>query len=229
MFLSVLTELWDVKWGRRFPDAFVESLHHVYSDHHPLLLLCKGVCVSVGPRPFWFEVSWTMHHGFEQVVCSTWEGDDWHIWNKLNMVSKEAIIFNKEMFGNIFKKKRILEGRIKGVQEKLERGNSLSLALLERDLQKEYSDMLRQEELFWFQKSNEKWVKLGDRNTSFFHTHMIMRRKRNKVIGLFLSNGTWSNDENVLKKEALDFYQSLFCSTEDIDLSILSNAFFSPN
>ena len=54
------------------------------------------------------------------------------------------------------------------MQEKLERVDSISLSLLERELQKDCSDVLRQEKLFWFQKSNEKWVKMGDRNTSFF-------------------------------------------------------------
>jgi len=42
--------------------------------------------------------------------------------------------------------------------------------MTEASLQKEYNDVLRQEEILWYQKSRENWVKLGDRNTSFFHT-----------------------------------------------------------
>ena len=72
----------------------------------------------------------------------------------------------------------------------------LSLSLLERSLQKDYTDVLKQEEMFWFQKSNEKWVKMGDRNTSFFHTQTIVRRKRNKIAGLFLQDGSWTTDED---------------------------------
>ena len=80
---------------------------------------------------------------------------------------EDAIIFNKQVFGNIFKRKRSLENRIKR-EKKLERVGSISLILLERSLQKEYMEALRQEEMLRFQKSNEKWVKFGDRNSSFF-------------------------------------------------------------
>ena len=216
----------DVDWRRKFPEAFVETLHRVYSDHHPILLRCEGVGIPAGPRPFRFEASWTMHDDYEGVVSSAWFRGGVQVWDKLAKVREDSIIFNKQVFGNIFRKKRNLENRLKGVQEKLERVDSISLALLERDLQKEYSDVLRQEELLWFQKSNEKWVKWGDRNTSFFHTQTIVRRKRNKVSGLFLNDGSWNIDAEVLKTEAMGFYQNLFCSSENVDLSLLSDAYF---
>lgn len=39
---------------------------------------------------------------------------------------------------------------------------------LEGDLQRECNDVLKQEEMLWYHKSREKWVRLGDRNTKFF-------------------------------------------------------------
>ena len=44
-----------------------------------------------------------------------------------------------------------------------------------------------------------------------------MKRKQNKVTCLFTRDGSWSNDEDMMKKEALNFFQELFCSTELID------------
>ena len=64
--------------------------------------------------------------------------------------------------------------------------------------------------MFWFQKSNEKWVKIGDRNTSFFHAQTIVHRKRNKVAGLFLADGSWCVDQEQLKNEALSFISICF-------------------
>lgn len=82
----------------------------------------------------------------------------------------DTLEFNSKTFGNIFKRKRILENRIQGIQHALESTDSLGLIHLEADLQKEFNEVLKQEELMWFQKSREKWVKLGDCNTKFFHT-----------------------------------------------------------
>ncbi|RYR48918.1 hypothetical protein Ahy_A07g035026 [Arachis hypogaea] len=57
--------------------------------------------------------------------------------------------------------------------------------------------------MLWFQKSREQWVRYGDRNTKFFHMQTIIRRKANKIHGLFVSDGSWSSDSELLQKEAL--------------------------
>nr|KYP69646.1 Transposon TX1 uncharacterized [Cajanus cajan] len=50
----------------------------------------------------------------------------------------------------------------------------------------------------------------GDRNTSFFHAQTLARRKRNKIKGLFLLDGSWNTDPGVLKTEAVRFYREIF-------------------
>nr|KYP51130.1 Transposon TX1 uncharacterized [Cajanus cajan] len=57
----------------------------------------------------------------------------------------------------------------------------------------------------------------GDRNTSFFHAQTIARRRRNKIQGLFLPDGTWHTDPVVLKTEAVRFYKDLFSINSDQD------------
>lgn len=113
------------------------------------------------------------------------------------------------MFGNIFKNKRRLETRIKGVHKLLDSYPSSDLIKLERDLQCEYNRVLAHEEMLWYQKSRENWVKFGNRNTKFFHTQTVIRRRRNKVAGLFI-NDIWCNDDDTLKKEAQSFFKNLF-------------------
>jgi len=82
--------------------------------------------------------------------------------------------------------------KLKHVQQKLETIYSTHLIMTEASLQKEYNDVLMQEKILWYQKSRENWVKLGDRNTSFFHTQTLVRRKRNKIQGLFLVHCQWN-------------------------------------
>lgn len=58
---------------------------------------------------------------------------------------------------------------MKGVQRALENVDSAHLIYLQLDLLREYEQVLFEEETYWFQKSREKWVRLGNRSTSFFH------------------------------------------------------------
>ena len=104
------------------------------------------------------------------MVKNAWDVGDHNVPRSLKEVQDHSQIFNHDIFGNIFRRKRRLEARIKGVQRCLEYRDSYDLVELEKSLQAEYNLVLAQEEMLWFQKSREKWVKFGDQNTSFFHT-----------------------------------------------------------
>jgi hypothetical protein len=114
------------------------------------------------------------------------------------------------VFGDIHKRKSTLAEKLKQVQQKLETVDSTHLTMTEASLQKEYNDVSKQEEILWYQESRENWVKLGDRNMSFFHTQTPVRRKRNKILGLFLENGQWSTDDVILQAEAINYFKQLF-------------------
>ena len=132
---------------------------------------------------------------------------------KLHRVKEKSIIFNKEIFGNIFRQKHLLEAQLKGVQRELIATPSTGLVTLEKDLQKELLHVLHREELLWFQKSREKWVKLGDCNTHFSHTQTVIRRGCNRISSLFIDDN-WCVDEDVLHREALCLIKRLFYSQE---------------
>lgn len=53
---------------------------------------------------------------------------------------------------------------------------------------------------------------LGDRNTRYFHTKTMIRRKRNHIHGLHLPSGEWCTDEMTLQVEAQIFFKNLFCA-----------------
>jgi len=70
-------------------------------------------------------------------------------------------------------------GEIKRMQDLLDGHQTDDLLKREEELLKEFDVVLEQEEIVWFQKSKEQWVVDGDRNTTFFHTSTIIRRRRN--------------------------------------------------
>lgn len=76
--------------------------------------------------------------------------------------------------------------------------------------------VLEQEEVLWFQKSREKWIALGDRNTTYFHTSTIIRRRKNRIESLKGDDGRWISNLKDLEDLATDFYKWLY-SMDDVD------------
>ena len=138
--------------------------------------------------------------------------EEWepYITASLNRVRDDSLTFNKEVFGNIFKRKKDIEKQLQHVWKMIERVDYIHLNMEEANLQKMYQEVLKQEELLWYQKSIEKWVKFGDMNNKFFHTQTIIHRKRNKIQGLHLDDGTWCTNVMQRRDVAIDFYSKLF-------------------
>ena len=93
------------------------------------------------------------------------------------------------MFGHIIRRKKRLINRIEGIQCKIQSGWNPFLEDLEAQLQKELHETLQQEEVLWYQKCRGEWIRNGDRNTRYYHTKAIVRRRRNKIITLRNYNG----------------------------------------
>jgi hypothetical protein len=80
--------------------------------------------------------------------------------------------------------------RIGGIQRHIQSGNNrVGLKRLEQRLQRELNDILRKEELMWYQRSRAKWLQDGDRNTRYYHLKTVSRRRRNNIIMLKNDSG----------------------------------------
>ncbi|XP_029146874.1 uncharacterized protein [Arachis hypogaea] len=209
------------EWRLLFPEAFVEVLSRSHSDHCPLLIRCQEVPIKKGNQPFRFQAAWATHPDYKAIVQKSWDSTDFGIHRKLLGVQKASLEFNSTVFGNIFIKKRELEGYLNRIQRKMEADDDPILKHKEEELRAEYNIVLAQEELLWYQKSRDQWVRYGDRNTSFFHMQTILRRKSNKVHGLLVSDGSWSNDPEVLQMEVVHFFKNIFCSTEPVEVNCM--------
>lgn len=54
-----------------------------------------------------------------------------------------------------------------------------------------------------------------DRNTRYFHTKTVIRRRKNRISMLKNNQGEWEEDVNAIKRMSCDYFQGLF--TEDIN------------
>lgn len=104
--------------------------------------------------------------------------------------TEKVLKWNRETFGNIFHNKQKNLRRISGIQKSPTYPYSLFLQSLEQSLLEEYEIILQQEKDFWKLKSRVNWLNHGDRNTRFFHTIMLRRRRRNRIIALLNEDGS---------------------------------------
>lgn len=102
---------------------------------------------------------------------------------------------------------------------------NLFLENLEKDLQNELHEVLAQEEILWYQKSWAKWIVDGDRNTRYYHTKTVIRRRHNKVLPLRNEEGNWETYQFALKNIAMSHFKHLF--SEDVPNKFpISSLFF---
>lgn len=87
---------------------------------------------------------------------------------------------------------------LKKIQRILEFQSSPTLLKWESKLKYDIEEVLAHEGILWFQKSKAEWLKHGDRNTSYFHSRTLTRRKRNKIASLVVDS-EWCFEEERLK------------------------------
>lgn len=203
----------------KWQEAVVTHLPFFSSDHAPLYVQLEPQTMgNPSKRPFRFEAAWLKHEGFKELLLNSWDGEI-KTPDALYRLRGTLKKWNREVFGDIQNRKDRLVQDIKLVQDLLELNQTDVLLKREEDLIKEFDVVLEQEEILWFQKSREKWIALGDRNTSFSHTSTIIKRRRNRIEMLKDGEGRWISESNELEKLAVDYYKKLY-SMEDMDLVV---------
>lgn len=137
-----------------------------------------------------------MDTSFENLVFNSWIGNN--IFDRIKNFTKEAILWNREVFGNIFCKKRWVLARLEGIQNAQDPHFSHNLKTLENDIITYFNNILSQEERLWYKKSRAKWITDGKHNTKYFHLSTIIHR-RSKITMLKNDDNIWVDDPDLLK------------------------------
>ena len=133
---------------------------------------------------------WTKKEECKDIIKNAWEGclhkgipDS--ISSSLQSCAAELEKWNKAVFGYVPKQ----------IQSKRKALNELTLQDRDRvmgkeinSLRKEINDLLDCEETLWHQRSRVFWYGQGDRNTKFFHSKALQRRKKNTISGIWDEN-----------------------------------------
>ena len=70
------------------------------------------------------------------------------------------------------------------------------------------------EEDMWHQRSRNCWLRLGNHNTSFFHAKASNRHQQNTIHRVKDPNDEWQEDEEVIGRIFVEYFEQLFTSSQ---------------
>lgn len=100
---------------------------------------------------------WLDHENFHVQVRNAWHSHDPWSANIVHL-TRHFKVWNRETYGNVFKRKRRLLAHLKGIDRNLMEGPNERLSHLKRELWEQYKSLLDHEVAFWFQQSCSKWL-----------------------------------------------------------------------
>ncbi|PNY06740.1 endonuclease/exonuclease/phosphatase family protein [Trifolium pratense] len=193
--------LWDAQY------AYVKTLLKLdFSDHHPILVCPFGTVIRGTTRVFRFESAWHLNSSYRDMLQSSLHNEE-SVMNNLHKLQSTIKEWKYCTIDQVMHMMRRLKARIEGIQARiLQRRYDYGLHRLERKLQCELVGILKQEALFWYQRSRAKWLADGDRNT----------RSTNNIVMLRHHNDQWVDDPIML--QATDALEKLAGAINDDEI-----------
>lgn len=214
------------QWRSRFPMVRVINGDPRHSDHRLIIINTdnqrRGHTDRVGDGGFKFEAKWLMEENYNKIVGEAWgramEGGEVSIQEAVKMVAEDLSEWNKNVLGD-------LEKRIKKVKKELE--NLRRAAIGEEGVAREAVLLCKLERLedqvdvYWRQRSHNRLLWQGDRNTAFFHAAASETRRRNKIKKLRREDGSWVEGESEKWCFIANYFSKLFRSNGEQNVNDL--------
>lgn len=155
------------------------------------------------------------HQDFKRLTSSIWQNNADDLNTTIISFQRNPVTWNKESFGNILHEMKRTKARLSRVQKALEFSRDSQLLKLESDLQSKLMQLLENEECLWKMKSRINLLSLDDRNTSFFHTSTLIRRRRNKIFSILKADQTWTFDFSEIGNEFRNNLINTLCTVQN--------------
>ncbi len=128
--------------------------------------------------------------------------------SKLKHIKSKIKHWNTTEFGNIFKEKSILEGKLESIHKSWISGNITEESKeKEKDLMTQWHQRSLQEETLWKQKSRVLWLKEGEQNSKFFHRSTLDYRNTNKILNLKNASGDTLHNHREISSLLTDHFK----------------------
>ena len=151
-------------WIERFGNPRQVRGFKITLDHW-LLIFTNGR-LNWGLVPFKFDNMWHNHPSFKANLASWWNTsiqgrwEGYRFMEKLKSIKGKLRVWNKAVFGDIWAKEKEIVARIHDI-DNLELNGPLVNGLVEErfSLKRSLDEVIRKENLRWFQKCKIKWLR----------------------------------------------------------------------
>jgi len=203
-------------WEQKISLASVQALTREISDHTPLLLDSGEPSHRGNVLNFKFELGWLTRDGFFGLVKDVWESENrgrspmekWQ--NKIRRLRRFLRVWARNLSSQNKKHKSNLLTKIDDLDRKTE---TIMLSPQEIELRHhlkgQLTKLLREEEIYWLQRSKATKLLQGDDNTKYFLLVANGKHRKTKIVQLEQEEGTIVGDGN-LKNYITEYYKGLF-------------------
>ncbi|XP_071728355.1 uncharacterized protein [Rutidosis leptorrhynchoides] len=195
-----------------FPHLTGTIISNLWSDHCPILL--RNKMLDYGPSPFRLFKSWFEFDGFEDTVINTWNDVNTYLSSNPHIRLKDKLkrvkIALKAWHSDIRTKaifdKKTLLNQLDDIDSQLNASvNPTNLVVLRSTILKDLAFLESVESANLAQKNKKLAICLGDENSSFFHTSLNRKRRKDQINGI-MHNGNWETSPLLVKKVFVDFF-----------------------
>ncbi|XP_026458826.1 uncharacterized protein LOC113359402 [Papaver somniferum] len=205
----------NLEWIYQFQDSVAEFLNPGVSDHSPsVVTFFEGR--AHGPPPFRFCNYLADDDDFLRIADSVWKepvkGNPMVVLvTELKKTKNRLSEWRKEKFSKLTEKtvedKKVMLNLQTSLQE---RPLCVDIARQERQAVHTYIKLCRCDESLDQQKYKVKWMESGDSNVKFFYNSIRERKSRNNILILHARSGEKLEDDKLIDRECVDFYEYLF-------------------
>ena len=118
--------------------------------------------------------------------------------------------WNVHTFGHVGKQVATLQKRLQILEAMKDKGTDLGEI---HETKLEPNRWLGIEEEMWHQRSRNNWLKVGDRNTTFFHTKATNRHQRNTISKILDENNRCLEDVDEIGHTFVHYFEELFTTS----------------
>lgn len=213
------------EWEGKYPRASVHALSRNISDHTPLFL-STGVVTAQTIPPFKLELGWFLRDGFVDMVKDIWVNETrgstplekWQA--RIRKVRQHLRGWAMHTSGLLKKEKKEIIAKLDDLDKRAE---IVLLSTAELDLrnylQNRLAQLLREEEIKWYQRAKVKELLEGDSNTKYFQMIANGKFRKNRIFQM-TDGARMLYDEGELKSHITGYYKNLFGPPESTSFTL---------
>lgn len=205
-------------WRFNFQHAIALALPIISSDHAPVIL--QPVPKASSGYSFKYEAIWEEHNDCDNVIRQGWNSNKENISNYEGLIDRTKTCKRtlQNWHQKNFKRADVEIAKHKVRLTELQNGGRADWREIKR-VQDQIEKLWKQEQIFWGQRSRLKWLKWGDRNSSFFHATTIQRRDRNRLHRIKDKNGDWVEGQEDIFRAILDHFSEVYAAEECVGIA----------